>query len=275
MTNIVIHLSLVLLLKGRINFNMTTTLEKNNSCKVNKKWCYIACSFWCLLGFSYNVNSQSLPSGFASINVYPYLSDVDNDSAVTLVAGTNLTPQFSYFGFVNIYEQGSDNAQDDRFTYFSEHNLRWRPNTESPWELTAQANIRTGNNNNRYRLGARIHLQQLTLLNPFFAAIHLKWAINFHALQFDHDPAHAWQIEHSYSMSFPYLSERLYLSGFIDHAINETMPTDLPNNPVVWETQIGYRLVDKLYLVSEYRINQYRRSDVDNLAVGLEYKFSW
>jgi hypothetical protein len=38
---------------------------------------------------------------------------------------------------------------------------------------------------------------------------------------------------------------------------------------------LGYRLVENLYAVAEYRINEYRRSDVNNLALGVEDKIKW
>ncbi len=213
--------------------------------------------------------------GMLSFNLYPYLSDVDSDSAVTLAAASSLASGFSYFGFVNFYNQEDANAATETTTFFTEQNLRWRPDPQTPWELTFQANMRSGEDNDRFRFGARLHLQQLPLLKSIFDTIHVKWAVNFHALQIDDDPAHAWQIEHSYSASFPYLSDRLYLAGFIDQGINETLPGNLPKRPIVSETQFGYRLIEQLYLVAEYRINQYRRNDVNNLAVGLEYKMLW
>jgi hypothetical protein len=79
-------------------------------------------------------------------------------------------------------------------------------------------------------------------------------------------------MEHSFNLKFPYLSDRLYfLGGGIDHTFNQ----DLPDNPIVGEAQLGYRLVENLYAVAEYRINEYRRSDVNNLALGVEDKIKW
>jgi hypothetical protein len=53
------------------------------------------------------------------------------------------------------------------------------------------------------------------------------------------------------------------------------LPSGMPKNPVVAEIQLGVLLVENLYFISEYRLNQYRRSDVNNLAIGLEYKKAW
>lgn len=76
-------------------------------------------------------------------------------------------------------------------------------------------------------------------------------------------------------MRFPYLSDRLYLSGFIDQTFNEQLPDNIPDDPIVAEAQLGFRLIENLYTVAEYRLNQYRRSDVNNLALGLQYKIRW
>lgn len=213
--------------------------------------------------------------GAIGFNLYPYLSDVDDDSVFTLAAASGLPHGLSYFGFVNFYNNDDDSPLKETVSYYTEQNLRWRPAKETPWELTFQANLRSGDDNDRYRLGARLHLNEIGLIGPLLQAIHVKWAINLHALQFDQDPAHAWQIEHSYSATFPYLSERLSLSGFIDHNRNETLPASLPKNPIVSETQLNYRLIDELYLIAEYRLNEYRRRDVNNLALGVEYKIRW
>ena len=111
--------------------------------------------------------------------------------------------------------------------------------------------------------------------NRFFNSINLRWAINLHAINFDHEPGNVWQLEHSFGMRFPAISERLYLAGFIDHTFNQDLPEGFPENPIVGEVQLGYELYDNFFVITEYRVNQYRRSDVNNLAFGLQYKFVW
>ena len=63
-------------------------------------------------------------------------------------------------------------------------------------------------------------------------------------------------MEHVYRLSFPQLNERLYLSGFIDHTINQKSSTNVPSDPIVMETQLGFRIVENLFAVTEYRSNQ-------------------
>ena len=84
-----------------------------------------------------------------------------------------------------------------------------------------------------------------------------------------------WQLEHVFRLGMPYISDKLYIAGFIDHTFNQRLADNLPESPIVAEVQLGYRIYENLYLIAEYRINEYRRSDVNNLAVGIEYKLIW
>jgi len=136
-------------------------------------------------------------------------------------------------------------------------------------------NFRTGNDNDRHRLGFRWRLNNTSFLQNAFKAINLNYSLNFHIVQFDHEDADVWQIEHVFMMKFPYISDRLYLSGFADHTFNQDLSEQLPSSPIVGEVQMGFRLYENLFFVSEYRLNQYRRSDVNNLAIGLQYKMIW
>ncbi len=231
-------------------------------------------AFLVSLGLTFSFAFQAV-GGFLDFNVYPYLNDVDNDSAFTLNAATKLPGRFSYFSLTNLYNQRDNGFLDDSITYYTEQNFRWQVAEDSPLDLTLQMNFRTGKDNNRHRLGVRWRLNNTSWFKDFFDSINLRYAVNLHAIQFDHEDGHVWQIEHAFLMKFPSISERLYLSGFIDHTFNQQRPGHLPTNPIVAEFQLGLLLVDKLFFVSEYRINQYRRNDVNNLAVGLQYKITW
>lgn len=213
--------------------------------------------------------------GFVDLNVYPYLSDVDTDSVATINIGANFQHRLSYFSLTNFTNQANSDALQDTIGFYSEQNIRWQIQENSPLDLTLQMNFRSGVDNDRHRLGFRWRLQDTSFLSDFFKAIYLNWSINFHVIQFDSEDAYVWQMEHSYRMTFPYLSKKLYLAGFIDHTFNQDLPPDYPHNPAVWETQIGYEIVDNFFAVAEYRINQYNRTDVNNLALGLEYLIKW
>ena len=133
-------------------------------------------------------------------------------------------------------------------------------------------NFRTGEGNDRHRLGFRWRLHNTSLLQDSFKAMNLKYYLNFHFVQFDNEDANVWQIEHAFMMKFPYISERLYLADFADQTFNQDLPEQLPSSRIVGEVQMGFRLYENLFFISEYRQNQYRRSDVNNLAIRLQYK---
>lgn len=214
-------------------------------------------------------------SGMLDFNVYPYLSDVDTDSVFSLNAAASLANGFSYFSLLNFYNQAEEAAVSETVSFYTEQNIRWEVDRYPIFDLTYQANFRSGEDNDKHRLGFRWRLHDTPALKSLFDKLSLNYAINFHLLQLDDDPSNAWQIEHSYFMRFPWLSERLYLAGFLDHNINETLPSELPSDPIVLEAQLGYRIVENLHLALEYRLNEYRRSDVNNIAVGMQYKILW
>jgi hypothetical protein len=238
------------------------------------RWLLVIAS--CVLGLpAAGGEVSNARGGFLDFNFYPYLSDVAKDNAFTLNMATNLPNRISYFGFINLANQSERGELEDLNGYYTEQNLRWQIREGSALDATLQYNTKTGDDNDKLRLGMRWRLNDSAWLSSFFNALSLKWSINLHAVQLDHDDKAAWQIEHAFSLGFPYLSDRLYLAGFIDHSFNETLAADIPTDPLVAEAQLGYRLVDNLFVVAEYRLNQYRRSDVNNLAVGFEYKMKW
>lgn len=228
------------------------------------------------LSSSSKIHADNLiQGGFVDFNVYPYQTKVNNDTTFTINAFLNLSNRFSYFSLTNFSNQSDRGKLPNLDTFFTEQNLRWQISDTSPFELTVQSNLRSGSKNDRHRLGVRWSLNKSAFIAPLLNAINLKYFINWHAVQFDHQENYIWQLEHVFSMSFPSISDRLYLSGFADHTFNENLPASIPHNPIVAEAQLGYRLVPNTYAVAEYRVNQYRRSNVNNIAIGLEYKKSW
>lgn len=213
--------------------------------------------------------------GMLDFNIYPYLSEVEDDSVFSLNMASGLPKRFSYFGFINFYNQQNENELQDTVNFYSELNLRWQITETSPLDITLQQVMRSNEDNDRTRLGVRWRLNNTPGLETFFRRIHARWAINLHAVQFDDNEASEWQLEHGYFFAFPSISERLYVAGFIDHTFNEALPSQFPSNPIVSETQLGWRIVENFYAVYEYRINQYRVDNEVNHAVGVEYKMKW
>ncbi len=213
--------------------------------------------------------------GILDFNYYPYLSDVDSDSNTTVNMSSSLGRRFSYFSLTNLGNNSGSKALWDLNTYYTEQNIRWQVTENSPFDFTLQMNFRSGNDNDRHRLGVRWRLNNTEFLSNFFESINLSYSINLHAVQFDSENSYIWQLEHVFLLRFPSISNKLYLSGFIDHTFNQELPGHFPNKPVVAELQLGYEIFEDIFVATEYRINEYRRSDVNNLVAGLQYKVNW
>ncbi len=213
--------------------------------------------------------------GVIDINIYPLLTDVKNDNFLTVNAAQKFNDRLSYFGFINFGKKQSANSSNTDIIYYTEQNLRWKISDNSPLDLTIQINFRSGADNDRYRLGVRWRLSDTEGISGIFRKLNLSYAINLHGVQFDKEDSYVWQLEHSFRMTFPYISDRLYLAGFMDHTFNQTLPQNFPSSPIVGEAQLGFKIFDNFYAIAEYRINDFRRTEVDNLAVGIEYKSVW
>jgi hypothetical protein len=209
------------------------------------------------------------------VNAYPVLTATDDDNYLTINAFSTLGSRFSYFSLSNFGRRDRPGGEGRKDTFYTEQNIRFKIAPSSPFDLTAQFNFRSGDRNDRHRLGLRWRLNDTRGLQDFFRSINLSYAVNLHFLQFDHEDAYVVQLEHAFFMKFPALSDRLYLSGFMDHTFNQDLPEGFPGSPIVMEIQGGVRLFDRFHAIAEYRINDYRRGDVTNLALGVQYKVTW
>lgn len=229
-----------------------------------------------MLGAAILASEGAVADGWMlDLNAYPVLTDTRSDNYLTINAAAKFGENLTYFSLSNFGEQKRADRDGYKNTFYTEQNLRWRLGKSLPLDLTLQMNFRSGEQNDRHRLGVRWRLHDTAAFVDFFKALNLTYSLNFHMVQFDHEDAYVWQIEHAFAMKFPGLSERLYLAGFIDHTFNQDLPDNYPASPIVAEIQTGFRLVDRLYAIAEYRINDYRRADTDNLALGLQYKITW
>lgn len=235
----------------------------------------LLCLLFIIINFQANATIKNTSGGFVDVNVYPYLSDVNNDNVITINILAKLNNRFSYFSLTNFGNEEDADALSELNTFYTEQNVRWQISEDSPLDLTLQMNFRSGDDNDRHRLGFRWRINDTQLLESAFKAINLNWSINFHLKQFDSVPEDVWQMEHVFRMTFPTLTNRLYLAGFIDHTFNENLSDNMPNNPIVGEVQLGFRIIENLFFVVEYRVNEYRRADVNNMALGLEYLIKW
>ena len=225
-----------------------------------------------LLLWSFDICADERRPAILSFNFYPYLTDVKTDSEFTLRTIAPLPRRFSYFSFMNI--GGAFSSGPLRYL-ISKQNLRWQISEKRPVELVLQDIIRNGADNDTVHFGVRLRLDETGSFKSFFDAAHMTYSVEFFPVRFDQRNVGGWQISHAYEIRFPYISDRLYLGGFLDHNIDEKLRPGVRTDTIISETQLGFRLFGKVYAVVEYRINEYRLSDNSNIGIGIEIKSSW
>ena len=212
------------------------------------------------------------PRATIDFSLYPYQHTLDNDVDFTTMINARLPGRFSYFSYVNMKGTfTSDSFVFDR----SEQNLRYSLSDQLPFDLNLQGVLARGNGNDFYQLGIGWRVHNTPGWQAFFGRINLIYRMTVQLRRFEVEDTSSWALEHWFRMTFPQISDRLYLSGFVDQAFDETLPAAMPDSPIVTEIQLGMRVFDQFYAVAEYRKNQRRIGNENNLAVGIEYKMRW
>ncbi len=134
--------------------------------------------------------------------------------------------------------------------------------------------IRKGHDNDTLHLGLRWRLNDTPGIGNWLDSLHLEFSTHVFPLREDQRDLGGWQLSHTYTIRLPYLSKRIYFSGFFDHNLDEKRPGGGHRNVIISENQLGFRLFSNIYAVAEYRVNQYRSSDSSNVGFGLELKTS-
>ena len=225
-----------------------------------------------LAAFSVSAQEGGRPKATIDFSLYPYQHTIKDDVDFSITMNATLPGRFSYFGYVNM--TGVATSGSTSFAR-SEQNLRYTMSDKLPIDLNFQGVLVGGDGDDFYQLGFSWRVHDTAIWRDFFARINLIYRMNFHLKRYAVDDADAWQMEHFFKMTFPKLSERLYLSGFVDQIFNQNLPDTLPRSPIIAEVQLGMRMFDRFYAITEYRINQLRVGDEDNLAIGIEYKVRW
>lgn len=218
------------------------------------------------------VHAQSLPRLRIDTNIYPYQSQVDNDTDLSFITNARLPGRFSYFSYVNL--RGLTTSDSFEFSR-SEQTLRWSINDKLPLDLSFQGVLIDGPGNDFSQLGMSWRVHDSAGLSDFFDRINLIYRVTFQVKRFGSADESAWQIEQYFKLRFPGISKRLYLSGFIDKNFDLEVGGSVPANPAVLEVQGGVRFWKDFYAVAEYRKNEFRVSNESNLSVGIEYKYAW
>ncbi len=216
--------------------------------------------------------AQQPPRFKLDVSLYPYQQRVDSDSDFTSQLNARLSRKLAYFGFANF--RGVVNSGSPGFMR-AEHNLRWTLSDELPFDLNVQAIMVDGSNNDELQLGVSLRMSDMPLIGNLLDNLNVSYRMTWHLENYSDRDDGTWQIEHGINMSFPYLSDRLYLRGFADHTFNRRLPPGVPRNPIVSELQLGYRLAGQLHAVAEYRRNDFRSASSHNIAAGFEYRFTW
>lgn len=207
-------------------------------------------------------------TGFLDFNGY---YDTRNESVMTINILANLDHRIQYFSLTNV--QGTTESAE-LGGYYSEHNVRWRIRDTSSFDLTLQFVPRQGLKNDDWKLGFRWRVNDLKPLQPFFKKINFKYSANPMLTQFREATKAKFftQIEHVYNLKIApkKLNDRVYIAGFWDQVFSDN------NGKLefdhVTEHQLGIRLVDQFFIVTEFRINTYLPQDNTGLGYGLQYK---
>ena len=215
---------------------------------------------------------QRPPRLAINVNLYPYLNRIKNDTDLTATINAARPGRFSYFSFTNY--RGVFSSGDVRFDR-TEQNLRWNISENVPIDLNLQAVMFGGDRDDHVQFGIGWRLNDTAFLKSFFDKLNLSYRLTFHLTQFSTAEKNFWQMEHWFRMTFPGISDRLYLSGFLDQTFGLERSDILPRHPIVAEIQLGMRLFDRFYAVTEYRNNDRRSAEPHNAAVGVKYKFRW
>lgn len=202
-------------------------------------------------------------------SLYPILNRVDNDADLTFTINAILPHRFTYFSFVNFSGVLSD--EDSEFVR-SKNDLKWSPHESWPVYLNFQAVFVKGSGNDYQQLGVGLRVHDTPGLDKFFDSINLVYNLTFQLKRFGGNDSSAWQMAHFFRLTFPDLSDRIYISGFLDQTFDSNLPAQFSSSPYVTEIQGGIRIWKKFYFVTEYRKNEFRIGNEHNLAVGLEFQ---
>lgn len=215
-------------------------------------------------------------NGFLDFNGY-YATG--NSEILTLNLQANLPYRFQYFSLNDFFQPQNRNDSGEVHTFLSEQNLRWGLPKNIPVDLTFQWFMTSGLDNDRARFGARWRLSSTPWLEKFFKMIHMFYSVNFHVLETDFTHSiESWQIEYVYQIKIlpTLLKERVYLRGFADHNMRYGSQATAGNNHIwVTEHQVGIRAVNWLYVVAEYRYNEFFASKRNDVGIGLEYQINF
>jgi hypothetical protein len=214
-----------------------------------------------LLGYAAQAQDGGPPKLTISANLYPYLSSVEDDVDATIQTLADLPGGFSYFSYVNMKGVVTDG--------------RYSISEKLPLDLNLQGVFAKGDGNDFYQVGMTWRVHDTSAWSDFFDRNNIIYRLTVQLKQFNTGVSGVWAMEHWFLWRMNRISDRLYMSGFIDQTFGQELPDTMPSSPIIAEVQFGARVWKDLYAVVEYRNNQRRVGNEENVAVGIEYKFRW
>jgi len=205
-------------------------------------------------------------SGFIDPNIY---YDVRGYSTLTLNTLYNFNSKFQYFSFYNF--DGTYRSESNDVTgFYTEQNLRYKLGERSPLKITNQNVLKSGADNDLYRLGILWTISATKGLDSLFKKINMALMVNIHAVQWSQasDITVMPQLEYVYRINL--LKKRAYLAAFCDQTFNYSNNT--VNFSWVTEHQLGIKLAKGLHLITEFRYNTYK-VDEDKMGVGMGLEY--
>lgn len=209
------------------------------------------------------------PVGMIDLNYY---YDTREFTVLTINALAVLPRRFEYFSLVD-YSGTDDSVKRLETTeFYTEQNLRWRLSEESPISLSSQWVGQSGERNDLLRLGVLVSFSAFSWAKSFLDGENNYVSVNLFPVQFEHAAGYHWQVEYFYRFQlFPReLGNRLYLSGFADQELDETF-----HSTWVTQHQLGYRAYGNFFVVTEFRVNEFRTANTTGWGFGAEYLISF
>lgn len=208
-----------------------------------------------------------IKSGFIDLNYY-YDDRKFNVMTINLLA--NLPADIQYFSLTDLTAPADSQGSGvfDLSNFYMEHHFRRPIAKDNEWlkplDWTVQY-VDGSSAKDLIRLGTRVRTQDIQgPIGEFVKKLGLWFNVDFHWYESDGE---GMEIEPVYGGS--YFDGFLIVEGFADIDFAQKNETD---DKIVMEHQIGFRIIDNLYYVTEFKYNGFR-GDADrwSTAFGLKY----
>jgi hypothetical protein len=197
---------------------------------------------------------------------FNYYRDTRSYNVMTINLLADFKKRFQYFSLVDYFSDLKSAESTDTNRFYTEQNLRYYLSDDKLVALSSQAVMASGQRNDLFRAGLLLNVSSLPFWKNFFETHSFNFGSNIFPVQLDYQDGFGWQIEYFYSILIAprVFDERLYLAGFADQ--------NMQRGEILWVTehQLGYRVYDNFFAVTEYRINEGFEKKT-GFGIGLEF----